>query len=76
LGYVSHSEYFAPTEIASLLLIQGDSEQTKVLFRVKVFEYIISTRPIIAIGQKNSDFEEIITHTVPVRFSIFQKRKS
>jgi hypothetical protein len=29
----------------------------------KLFEYMVSNRPIVAIGPKNSDFAEIITTT-------------
>jgi hypothetical protein len=43
-------------------LIEIDSEDTKVLSG-KLFEYMVSNRPIIGIGPKNSDFAEIITTT-------------
>jgi hypothetical protein len=45
------------------LLIEIDSEDTKSIIPGKLFEYMVSNRPIIAIGPKNSDFAEIITNT-------------
>ncbi|RXR19195.1 glycosyl transferase family 1 [Flavobacterium amnicola] len=64
LGYVSHQEAVAHQRKSQvLLLIEIDSEETKSIIPGKVFEYIVSERPIIAIGPKDSDFAEIITST-------------
>lgn len=64
LGYVSHSEAVSHQRKSQvLLLIEIDSEDTKSIIPGKLFEYLISERPIIAIGPKDSDFEEIITST-------------
>ena len=46
-----------------LLLIEIDSEDTKCIIPGKLFEYMVSERPILAIGPKNSDFENIIKQT-------------
>ena len=46
-----------------MLLIEIDSEETKSIIPGKLFEYMVSERPIIAIGPKDSDFAEIITST-------------
>jgi hypothetical protein len=64
LGYVSHAEAIAHQRKSQvLLLIEIDSEDTKSIIPGKLFEYMVSNRPIIAIGPKNSDFAEIITTT-------------
>lgn len=64
IGYVSHNEaimYQQKSQI--LLLIEIDSKETKCIIPGKLFEYMASERPIIAIGPKESDIEEIITST-------------
>jgi hypothetical protein len=64
LGYVSHGEAIAHQRRSQvLLLIEIDSEDTKSIIPGKLFEYMVSNRPIIGIGPKNSDFAEIITTT-------------
>jgi len=64
LGYVSHAEAIAHQRKSQvLLLIEIDSEDTKSIIPGKLFEYMVSNRPIIAIGPKDSDFAEIITNT-------------
>jgi hypothetical protein len=45
------------------LLIEINSEDTKSIIPGKLFEYMVSERPIIGIGPKGSDFAEIITDT-------------
>ena len=64
LGYVSHSDAIIHQKKSQvLLLIEIDSEDTKSIIPGKLFEYMVSERPIIAIGPKDSDFAEIITTT-------------
>jgi glycosyltransferase involved in cell wall biosynthesis len=64
LGYVSHKEAIAHQKKSQvLLLIEIDSEDTKSIIPGKLFEYMVSGRPIIAIGPQDSDFAEIITNT-------------
>lgn len=64
LGYVSHSEAIVHQKKSQvLLLIEIDSEDTRSIIPGKLFEYMVSGRPIIAIGPKNSDFAEMITET-------------
>jgi len=64
LGYVSHTEAIAHQRKSQvLLLIEIDSVDTKSIIPGKLFEYMVSNRPIIAIGPKSSDFAEIITNT-------------
>ena len=64
LGYVSHEEALLHQRSSQvLLLIEIDSEATKCIIPGKLFEYLVSERPILAIGPKNSDFENIIKQT-------------
>jgi galactitol-specific phosphotransferase system IIB component len=64
LGYVSHADAVAHQRKSQvLLLIEINSEDTKSILPGKLFEYMVSERPIIAIGPKESDFAEIITNT-------------
>ncbi|MDG2432439.1 glycosyltransferase family 4 protein [Flavobacterium sp.] len=77
MGYVSHSVAIAEQRKSQvLLLIEIDSEDTKSIIPGKLFEYMVSNRPIIAIGPKNSDFESIIKDTnTGVFFEYNQKEK-
>ena len=64
MGYVSHKvAVMEQRKSQVLLLIEINSQETKGILPGKLFEYLISGRPIIAIGPTNSDFEEIIEHT-------------
>jgi hypothetical protein len=77
LGYVSHSEAIAHQRKSQvLLLIEINSEETKSIIPGKLFEYLVSGRPIIAIGPNGSDFAEIITSTnTGVFFDYSEKMK-
>ena len=64
LGYVSHQEAVEHQRKSQvLLLIEINSSATKSIIPGKLFEYMVSERPIIAIGPEGSDFAEIITKT-------------
>lgn len=64
VGYVSHNEAIVFQKKSQiLLLIEINSPETKSIIPGKLFEYMVSERPIIAIGPKESDFAEIITTT-------------
>ncbi|MFY8065744.1 MAG: glycosyl transferase family 1, partial [Flavobacterium sp.] len=59
-----------------LLLIEINSTATKSIIPGKLFEYMVSERPIIAIGPEGSDFAEIITTTnTGVFFTYNEKEK-
>ncbi|RKS98685.1 glycosyltransferase family 4 protein [Flavobacterium sp. 123] len=77
LGYVSHTEAIAHQRNSQvLLLIEIDSQDTKSIIPGKLFEYMVSDRPIVAIGPKDSDFAEIITNTnTGVFFDYSEKMK-
>lgn len=64
LGYVSHQEAIAHQRKSQvLLLVEINSEDTMSIIPGKLFEYMVSERPILAIGPRGSDFAEIITTT-------------
>lgn len=64
VGYVSHKEAIVFQKKSQvLLLIEIDSEETKCIIPGKLFEYMVSNRPIIAIGPEDSDVEQIIKET-------------
>ena len=77
LGYVSHKEAVTHQRKSQvLLLIEIDSDDTRSIIPGKLFEYMVSGRPIIAIGPQNSDFAEIITNTnTGVFFDYSEKMK-
>lgn len=77
LGYVSHQEALEHQRKSQvLLLIEIDSPETKSIIPGKVFEYLVSERPIVAIGPDGSDFAEIITSTnTGVFFTYDEKEK-
>lgn len=75
LGYVSHQEALEHQRKSQLLLlIEIDSPETKSIIPGKVFEYLVSERPIIAIGPKDSDFAEIITSTNTGVFFTYEEK--
>ncbi|WMI64728.1 glycosyltransferase family 4 protein [Aestuariibaculum sp. YM273] len=64
IGYVSHSKAVKHQKQSQLLLlIEIDSEETKCIIPGKLFEYMVSNRPIIALGPKDSDVEKILKET-------------
>ncbi|MFI1743890.1 glycosyl transferase family 1 [Thalassobellus sediminis] len=63
-GYVSHIDSIKYQKKSQLLLlIEIESEDTKCIIPGKLFEYIVSGRPILAMGPKDSDVEKIIKET-------------
>jgi len=76
-GYVSHQEAIRfQKESQVLLLIEIDSPNTKLILPGKLFEYLVSSRPILAMGPAGSDFASIITETqTGAFFNYAQKRE-
>ncbi|MXN92414.1 glycosyltransferase [Flavobacterium sp. Sd200] len=79
LGYVSHSEAVVQQRKSQLLLlVEIDSEETKCIIPGKLFEYMVSERPIVAIGPEGADFSNIIKATntgISVNYSEKEKLK-
>ncbi len=77
VGYVSHKEAVAHQRKSQvLLLIEINSEDTKSIIPGKLFEYMVSNRPIVAIGPQGSDFAAIVTETnTGVFFDYSEKAK-
>ena len=64
IGYVSHQEAMAHQKKSQvLLLVEINSLQTMSIIPGKLFEYMVSGRPIVAIGPRGSEFAEIIAET-------------
>jgi len=77
LGYLSHKEsieYQKKSQV--LLIIEINSEDTKSIIPGKLFEYMVSERPIIGIGPNGSDFASILKETnTGVFFTYDEKEK-
>lgn len=77
LGYISHHEAVEHQRKSQvLLLIEINSSATKSIIPGKLFEYMVSERPIVAIGPKNSDFAEIITITNSGVFFTYDEKEN
>jgi len=64
VGYVGHTDAIkAQMQSRVLLLIEIDSEDTKAIIPGKLFEYMASETPILAIGPNDSDVEQILKTT-------------
>jgi galactitol-specific phosphotransferase system IIB component len=63
-GYLSHIKSVEEQRKSQvLLLIESDSDQTKAIIPGKLFEYMVSNRPILAIANDASDIKDIIVST-------------
>jgi glycosyltransferase involved in cell wall biosynthesis len=64
LGYVSHNQAIALQQKSRLLLlIEINSEETRGIIPGKLFEYLMSKRPILAIGPQKWDVQQILEET-------------
>ncbi|MDR6302174.1 glycosyl transferase family 1 [Mesonia maritima] len=76
-GYVSHRkaiEYQRKSQV--LLLIEIDKKETEAIIPGKLFEYLATNRPIIAIGPKNWDVKKILADVrVSIPFLYLEKEK-
>lgn len=64
MGYVPHHEAVKHQKQSQvLLLIEINSVETKSIIPGKLFEYMVSGRPIVAIGPTGSDFAPIVAQT-------------
>ena len=77
MGYISHEEALQEQRCSQvLLLIEIDSEETKCIIPGKLFEYMVSERPIIAIGPRDTDFEKILKETNSGVFFTYQEKEN
>ena len=64
LGYVNHKQALAMQRNSRLLLlIEIDSKETRGIIPGKLFEYLSAKRPILAVGPKQWDVEQILKET-------------
>lgn len=76
LGYVSHEVALQEQRCSQvLLLIEIDSEQTNCIIPGKLFEYLVSERPILAIGPEKADFAAIIKETNTGTFFTYEDKE-
>ncbi|WP_233194554.1 glycosyltransferase family 4 protein [Aquimarina sp. I32.4] len=63
-GYVPHADAIKIQRSSQLLLlIEIDSKDTRCIIPGKLFEYMISKRPILAIGPAEADISKLISET-------------
>ena len=76
-GYVSHTEALQLQRSAQmLLLIEIDSEQTRGIIPGKLFEYMVTNRPVVAVGPEGSDVERILKETNTGRYFGYSEKKA
>ncbi len=64
LGYLSHQQALIQQRTSRvLLLIEIDSPETRGILPGKLYEYMASRRPVLAIGPLDSDMKEILEET-------------
>ena len=56
-------------------MVEIDSDETKSIIPGKVFEYMVSERPIVAIGPQDSDFAELIVSTNTGSFFTYSEKE-
>ena len=77
VGYVSHDDAIKfQLKSRLLLLIEIDSEDTKAIIPGKLFEYLVSKTPILAIGPEDSDIQQIITETNTGSYFSYHQREN
>lgn len=76
LGYVSHAEAVSQQRKSQvLLLIEIDRPETKCIIPGKLFEYMVSNRPILAIGPEGADMAEIVKTTNTGVFALYTEKQ-
>jgi glycosyltransferase involved in cell wall biosynthesis len=74
-NYVSHSEALQLQRSSQLLLlIEIDSEETRGIIPGKLFEYMVSERPILAVGPEKADIQRIIQETNTGSYFLYSQK--
>ncbi|WP_160339599.1 glycosyltransferase family 4 protein [Myroides sp. LoEW2-1] len=74
-GYINHKDSLLQMRSSQvLLLVEIDSDDTKSIVPGKLFEYMASERPILAIGPEESDFFEIIQQTNTGKIALYSEK--
>lgn len=77
LGYVSHEKALQEQKSSQVLvLIEINSPETKCIIPGKLFEYMVSDRPILALGPVGADFEQIIKSTNTGVFFTYDEKEA
>jgi hypothetical protein len=77
MGYVSHETALQEQKSSQvLLLIEINSTETKCIIPGKLFEYMVSERPILALGPIGADFEQIIKSTNTGVFFTYDEKEA
>ena len=75
LDYVSHNQAIALQQKSRLLLlIEINSEETRGIIPGKLFEYLMSKRPILAIGPQKWDVRQILEETDSGQYFQYSER--
>ncbi len=75
-GYVSHAEALRLQRSSQiLLLIEIDSEETKGIIPGKLFEYMVSQRPVLAVGPEDADAMKLIKETNTGAFFTYSQKE-
>lgn len=76
-GYISHNEALALQRSSNvLMLIEINNESTKCIIPGKLFEYMASGSPIVALGPMGSDVEGIIKTTNTGQYFSYHDKES
>jgi len=76
MEYVTHSEAIRHQRQSQiLLLIEKDSEDTSYIIPGKLFEYMASNRPILAIGPEKSDVADILKNTHTGSYFLYHQKE-
>jgi len=76
-GYVSHKQAIEFMNAAQvLLLIEMDTEETKLILPGKLYEYLSVKRPILSFGPEGSDIEYILQKTNGGLFFTYREKEA
>ncbi|MEG9326907.1 glycosyltransferase family 4 protein [Salinimicrobium catena] len=75
-GYVSHTEALQLQRSSQvLLLIEINIEDTRGIIPGKLFEYMVSNRPILAVGPEKADIQKVIRETNTGAYFLYAEKE-